>query len=70
LLKTYENRQIYSYALYTNIRMYTCKGADLDAPAELHIDDTFHVAGVGTVVAGTLLKGQISLKSNLMIGNI
>ena len=22
--------------------------ADLDAPAELHIDDTFYVAGVGT----------------------
>jgi len=44
------------------------QGADLDAPAELHIDDTFHVAGVGTVVAGTLLKGQISLKSNLMLG--
>ena len=43
-------------------------GGDLDEPAEMHIDDTFYVAGVGTVVAGTVLKGQITAKSHLMLG--
>ena len=43
-------------------------GGDLDEPAEMHIDDTFYVAGVGTVVAGTVLKGHITAKSHLMLG--
>jgi selenocysteine-specific translation elongation factor len=39
--------------IHTHTIMYTqTQGADMDAPAELHIDDTFYVAGVGTVVAG------------------
>jgi len=35
---------------------------------QFHIDDTFAVAGVGAVVGGTLMRGHVSLKSNLLLG--
>mmetsp|Transcript_43557 Transcript_43557/g.137820 ORF Transcript_43557/g.137820 Transcript_43557/m.137820 type:complete len:531 (-) Transcript_43557:220-1812(-) len=44
------------------------KGLDVKAPAEFHIDDTFYVSGVGTVVAGTMLRGTLSTRSNLLLG--
>jgi len=46
------------------------KAFDTDPAAGgcLHIDDTFQVAGVGTVVAGTLLRGSMTLKSHVMLG--
>lgn len=37
-------------------------------PAEFQIDDTFSVPGVGTVVSGTLLQGQISINDTLLLG--
>lgn len=37
-------------------------------PAEFQIDDTFSVPGVGTVVSGTLLQGQIRLNDSLLLG--
>eukprot|EP00164_Ancoracysta_twista_P003930 GFYU01005268.1.p1 GENE.GFYU01005268.1~~GFYU01005268.1.p1 ORF type:complete len:608 (+),score=145.32 GFYU01005268.1:107-1930(+) len=40
----------------------------LQSPAEFHIDDTFSVPGVGTVVSGTLLAGTISMNQTLQIG--
>lgn len=36
--------------------------------AEFVIDETFGVPGVGTVVAGTLKRGVISLNSGLLLG--
>uniref|UniRef100_A0A0N5B0R9 Tr-type G domain-containing protein n=1 Tax=Syphacia muris TaxID=451379 RepID=A0A0N5B0R9_9BILA len=40
----------------------------LEAPAEFQVDDVYWVNGVGTVVSGTCLTGQISVNDNLMIG--
>ncbi|OWF52735.1 GTP-binding protein 1-like [Mizuhopecten yessoensis] len=37
-------------------------------PAEFQIDDTFSVPGVGTVVSGTLLQGQIRLNDTVLLG--
>eukprot|EP01094_Clydonella_sp_ATCC50884_P018850 TRINITY_DN3566_c0_g1_i1.p1 TRINITY_DN3566_c0_g1~~TRINITY_DN3566_c0_g1_i1.p1 ORF type:complete len:393 (-),score=115.37 TRINITY_DN3566_c0_g1_i1:179-1357(-) len=37
-------------------------------PAKLHVDNTFSVHGVGTVVSGTLLAGVISLNDTLLLG--
>ncbi|XP_033735924.1 GTP-binding protein 1-like [Pecten maximus] len=37
-------------------------------PAEFQIDDTFSVPGVGTVVSGTLLQGQIRLNDSVLLG--
>mmetsp|Transcript_28154 Transcript_28154/g.57670 ORF Transcript_28154/g.57670 Transcript_28154/m.57670 type:complete len:588 (+) Transcript_28154:145-1908(+) len=37
-------------------------------PAQFHIDDTFTVTGVGAVVGGTLMRGRVSLKTNLVLG--
>mmetsp|Transcript_45150 Transcript_45150/g.113152 ORF Transcript_45150/g.113152 Transcript_45150/m.113152 type:complete len:632 (-) Transcript_45150:431-2326(-) len=39
-----------------------------DSPGEFHIDDTFQVTGVGAVVAGTMLSGEITIRSNLVMG--
>jgi len=39
-----------------------------DAPAEFHIDDTFYVAGVGAVVAGTMLRGSLTLRNSVLLG--
>ncbi len=36
--------------------------------AEFIIDETFGVPGVGTVVAGTVKRGVISVNSTLMLG--
>ncbi|ESP04016.1 hypothetical protein LOTGIDRAFT_185412 [Lottia gigantea] len=41
---------------------------NLSKPAEFQIDDTFSVPGVGTVVSGTLLQGNIRLNDNLLLG--
>ncbi|BFZ03628.1 hypothetical protein BsWGS_06667 [Bradybaena similaris] len=41
---------------------------DASEPAEFQIDDTFSVPGVGTVVSGTLLQGQIKLNDTLLLG--
>jgi len=37
-------------------------------PPEFHIDSTFSVPGVGTVVSGTLVAGNISVNQTLMLG--
>ena len=61
----------FTYFAGTKLQILTLKalpGIDQNGPAEVHIDDTFHVAGVGTVVAGTLLKGQLTMKSSLLLG--
>lgn len=39
-----------------------------DAPAQVHIDDYFHVEGVGTVVGGTMLQGELTLGSKAVLG--
>ncbi|KAK2142972.1 hypothetical protein LSH36_891g02046 [Paralvinella palmiformis] len=39
-----------------------------DEPAEFQIDDTFSVPGVGTVVSGTTLRGEIHLNDTLLLG--
>lgn len=36
--------------------------------AEFVIDETFHVQGVGTVVAGTVKRGHIATNSRLLLG--
>jgi GTPase len=38
------------------------------SPGEFHIDDTFQVTGVGAVVAGTMTRGEITVRSNLVMG--
>ncbi len=40
----------------------------IDLPVEFHIDETFSVSGVGTVVAGTMLNGTVAVDDVLMIG--
>jgi len=40
----------------------------MDLPVEFHIDETFSVTGVGTVVAGTMLNGMVFLDDVLLIG--
>jgi elongation factor 1-alpha len=35
---------------------------------EVHIDDSFHVDGVGTVLAGTINRGKVSTGDNLLLG--
>ena len=37
-------------------------------PAEFMIDDDFFITGVGTVVSGTLLKGQVAVNDTLLLG--
>eukprot|EP01117_Protostelium_nocturnum_P008569 TRINITY_DN3079_c0_g1_i1.p1 TRINITY_DN3079_c0_g1~~TRINITY_DN3079_c0_g1_i1.p1 ORF type:complete len:693 (+),score=294.36 TRINITY_DN3079_c0_g1_i1:297-2375(+) len=37
-------------------------------PPEFHIDSTFSVPGVGTVVSGTLVAGNIAVNQTLMLG--
>lgn len=39
-----------------------------DKPAEFHIDETYSVPGVGTVVSGTCMQGVISLNDTLLLG--
>lgn len=39
-----------------------------EQPAELSIDDRFHVDGVGTVVAGMVVRGHISSGDRLLLG--
>ncbi|NHK32240.1 MAG: elongation factor 1-alpha [Asgard group archaeon] len=40
----------------------------IDEPVEYHIDETFSVTGVGTVVAGTLISGTIAEDDILNLG--
>jgi GTPase len=40
----------------------------IDEPVEFHIDETFSVTGVGTVVAGTMIKGTVSVDDILLLG--
>ncbi|HUT81615.1 MAG TPA: GTP-binding protein [Candidatus Bathyarchaeia archaeon] len=40
----------------------------IENPAEFHIDETFSVTGVGTVVAGTLISGSVSIDDTLQLG--
>jgi GTPase len=42
--------------------------AKLDEPVEFIIDETFGVPGVGTVVAGTVKKGVLSINSPVLLG--
>jgi len=44
------------------------RGFDEKAPAEFHVDETFSVEGVGTVVSGTCIAGKISVGDTLLIG--
>ena len=37
-------------------------------PAEFHVDESFMVSGVGTVVAGTLFKGTVEVGDKVMMG--
>ena len=37
-------------------------------PTVFHLDNTFSVPGVGTVVSGTLMKGTINLNQTLLLG--
>ncbi|MGC9780685.1 MAG: elongation factor 1-alpha [Candidatus Heimdallarchaeota archaeon] len=39
-----------------------------DKPVEFHIDETFSVTGVGTVVAGTLISGAVTIDDILLLG--
>lgn len=39
-----------------------------EQPPVLHIDNTFSVPGVGTVVSGTLMSGEINLNDSLLHG--
>lgn len=40
----------------------------LDEPVEFQIDETFSVTGVGTVVAGTLMSGTVTIDDELLLG--
>ncbi|NHJ49193.1 MAG: elongation factor 1-alpha [Asgard group archaeon] len=40
----------------------------IDKPVEFHIDETFSVTGVGTVVAGTLISGTVKEDDVLKLG--
>ncbi|NHJ33477.1 MAG: elongation factor 1-alpha [Asgard group archaeon] len=40
----------------------------IDEPVEYQIDETFSVTGVGTVVAGTLMSGIVTIDDELLIG--
>ncbi len=40
----------------------------LEKPVEFHIDETYAVTGVGTVVAGTLISGSVSIDDTLQLG--
>ncbi len=40
----------------------------INEPVEFHIDETFSVTGVGTVVAGTLISGTVSVDNILLLG--
>lgn len=41
---------------------------NVEHAAEFEISETFSVAGVGTVVAGTLVKGRISVNQSVVLG--
>ncbi len=40
----------------------------VDEPVEYQIDETFSVTGVGTVVAGTLMSGTVTIDDELLLG--
>ena len=43
-------------------------GAKRRSPFEFHIDETFHVTGVGVVVAGTVFTGAVEVGQTLLLG--
>ena len=43
-------------------------GAEEQIETQYVIDGTYNVTGVGVVVGGTIIKGQISVNSNLWLG--
>eukprot|EP00301_Raphidiophrys_heterophryoidea_P001584 c10762_g1_i1.p1 GENE.c10762_g1_i1~~c10762_g1_i1.p1 ORF type:complete len:421 (-),score=69.16 c10762_g1_i1:37-1299(-) len=40
----------------------------VNEPSEFHIDETYGITGVGSVVAGTLVCGRVSVNDQLMLG--
>lgn len=43
------------------------KRASTQLPARLNVDRSFHVKGIGTIVTGTLLDGQLSLEDEVYV---
>lgn len=37
-------------------------------PTEFHVDNTFTVSGVGTVLSGTLMSGSVTVNQTLLMG--
>lgn len=53
------------------LNLYTKRPKSVDQSTnkvEMHVDQTFHVTGVGTVVGGQLVQGKIKVGDKLIIG--
>jgi GTPase len=57
--------------LRTFLNLYTKRPNNIDTTVnkvELHVDQTFQVSGVGTVIGGQLVQGRIKVGDKLLIG--